>query len=198
MVKKNQIKVELRSAKIPYLGLIAEHFWFVIINNNDHKERWEVWQKPDCCNTSWGHLHQDLLPFDSAVGTGMSSVESVFEGKNALALKAVIRQSKVNYKNRNCYYYWPGPNSNTYVQTMLNKAKIDFFLPPTAIGKDYYGWYDYSKQLNITRISTLILGIKIWHGHQYELNLLSLTFGVHLKPFKIIHPFSRYHNSEKV
>lgn len=46
MVKKNQIKVELRLAKIPYLGLIAEHFWFVIINNNDHKERWKYGKNP--------------------------------------------------------------------------------------------------------------------------------------------------------
>jgi len=191
MGKENQIMVELRSAKIPYLGLIADHFWFVIINNNK-RERWEVWQKPNCCKTSWGHLHQDLLLYDSAVGSGFSRIECIFKGHSALSLEVVINKSKINYQNLNCYRYWPGPNSNTYVQTMLNLANIDFMLPPTAIGKDYYGWFNYSKQLNIRRVSTSIFGVKFRHGQFYELNCLSFTFGIYLKPLKILHPFSRH------
>lgn len=196
MIKNNALKVELRSAKIPYLGLIADHFWFVIITETK-KERWEVWQKPNCCKTSWGHLHKNLLPYDSAVGSGVSIVKHVFEGHDAHRLAAELIHSKTNYKSLNCYRYWPGPNSNTYVQSMLDKANIHFCLPATAIGKDFYGWFYYSKKLNMTRVSTCLLGIKINYGQMYELNLLSFSFGLYLKPFKITHPFSRFTNIYK-
>jgi len=196
MTKNNALTVELRSAKIPYLGLIADHFWFVIITDTK-KERWEVWQNPNCCKTSWGHLHQNLLPFDSAVGSGESKVKYVFEGLNAQLLAKVIKQSITEYKNLYCYRYWPGPNSNSYVQNMLDKANIDFCLPATAIGKDFYGWLDYSHKGQVFRISTCIFGIKIRHLRFYEFNILSFTFGLHLKPLKIIHPFGRYSISRK-
>lgn len=190
MIGKNSLRVELRSAKIPYLGLIADHFWFVIITDTK-KERWEVWQNPNFCKTSWGHLHQNLLPVDSAVGSGESKVEYVFEGLKAQLLRKIIHQSITEYKNLHCYRYWPGPNSNTYAQYILDKANINFCLAATAIGKDFYGWFDYSKKINITRVSTSLFGMKISYQNFYEFNILSFTFGIHLKPFKIIHPFSR-------
>ncbi|MBU2968560.1 DUF3750 domain-containing protein [Pseudoalteromonas sp. C2R02] len=191
MIKNNALKVELRSAKIPYLGLIADHYWFVIITDTK-KERWEVWQNPHCCKTSWGHLHLNLLPFDSAVGSGQSRVEYVFSGLKARVLAKTIQHSITEYKNLFCYRYWPGPNSNTYVQNMLDKANIDLCLSATAIGKDFYGWFDYSKKIKVIRVSTPLLGIKISYQNFYECNILSFTFGIYLNPIKIIHPFSRY------
>jgi hypothetical protein len=36
------------------------------------------------------------------------------------------------------YQAWPGPNSNTFVQTVLNAVpELNAVLPPTAIGKDF-------------------------------------------------------------
>lgn len=36
------------------------------------------------------------------------------------------------------YHAWPGPNSNTFVQTVLNAVpELNAVLPPTAIGKDF-------------------------------------------------------------
>ena len=191
MKEKQALRVELRSAKIPYLGLIADHFWFVIFNHSAI-DRWEVWQKPNSCRSSWGYIHQNLLPYDSGVGSGVSKLEYVFEGINAHRLVKVIYECQKNYQNRDTYYYWPGPNSNTYVQHILDKAKLKFCLPATAIGKDYYGLFHYSKDSNLFRLSCYFFGIKFIHKQFYEINLLAFSFGIHLRPFKIIHPFSRY------
>jgi hypothetical protein len=45
-----------------------------------------------------------------------------------------------NYKFRSLgdYSAWPGPNSNTFVQAVLDAVpELKAVLPPTAIGKDY-------------------------------------------------------------
>ena len=51
-------------------------------------------------------------------------------------IRAVIE----NYRFRSYgdYNPWPGPNSNTFVQAVLNAVpELNAVLPPTAIGKDY-------------------------------------------------------------
>ncbi|SFD00397.1 DUF3750 domain-containing protein [Pseudoalteromonas denitrificans] len=190
MPNSNNLIIELRSAKIPYLELIADHFWFVIIENGQ-KNRWEVWQKKDCCKTSWGHLHQNLLSYDSGVGSGKSRLETVFTGSDAFKLKQTILLSVTDYKNKYNYFYWPGPNSNTYVQNMLDNAKLNYLLSPTAIGKDYYGWLNCIKKEKYLRVSSLFLGLKISYYNYLEINILSFTFGINFKKFCIIHPFYR-------
>ena len=46
------------------------------------------------------------------------------------------------------YSLWPGPNSNTFIQAILNAVpELKAVLPPTAIGKDYpYSgkWYGFT------------------------------------------------------
>lgn len=108
----SEVYVELRAAKIPGIGLIAVHYWFVI-GQHGQTERWEVWQKPSQNATSWGHLHKNLLPYDRGVGNGDSWVETRWQGDKANKLIEVLKGCAANYPNTQRYHYWPGPNSNT-------------------------------------------------------------------------------------
>ncbi len=128
--------VELRAAKIPYLGYLALHYWYVVIENQN-QSRWEVWQQASLISTSWGHLHQNLLPLEAGVGNGASWVANAWTGETAGRLIEVIYASPQTYPYKFCYRYFPGPNSNTYAQWVLAQAKIAYPLGRKAIGKEY-------------------------------------------------------------
>ena len=133
------IKVDLRVAKIPWIGLIAVHYWFVI-TDGENRERWEIWQSQNVCSKSWGHLHFNLMKWDQGVGNGASWLEKQWLGVEAKKLALIIRESPVNYPYNYCYRYYPGPNSNTYAQWILTQAKIDHSLSSRGLGK-YYRQY---------------------------------------------------------
>ena len=62
------------------------------------------------------------------------------DGQEAEKLIPKIRSVIENYKFRayGDYSPWPGPNSNTFVQAVLDAVpELKAVLPPTAIGKDY-------------------------------------------------------------
>src|SRR5262245_29940282 len=49
--------VQLRCASLPsVLGLIADHYWFVVIEGTGTCHRWEVWQTSNAGGTSIGHV----------------------------------------------------------------------------------------------------------------------------------------------
>ena len=70
--------VQLRAAKIPFIGAIAIHYWYVILQENQ-ATRWEIWQKTHLSADSWGHLHKNLMPINSGVGNGASWRETVWK-----------------------------------------------------------------------------------------------------------------------
>jgi len=62
------------------------------------------------------------------------------DGEEAEELIPNIRSVVENYRFRayGDYSPWPGPNSNTFVQAVLDAVpELKAVLPPTAIGKDY-------------------------------------------------------------
>lgn len=132
----NQKIVELRAAKIPFIGSIAVHYWLVILQNQT-VERWEVWQKPNCCQYSWGYLHKNLLLHDQGVGNGNSWIETQWLDNEADLLIDIITNTPEFYPYKYLYRYWPGPNSNTYVQWVLNEAQTNHYLGSLGFGKNY-------------------------------------------------------------
>lgn len=128
--------VQLRAAKIPGIGFMAVHYWYVIVRGNQ-LQRWEIWQQPSLSRDSWGHLHKNLMPVDSGVGNGASWLETLWTGQLAGQLAEIIEHSPETYPYNYCYRYFPGPNSNTYVQWILNQANINYCLSIRGIGKDF-------------------------------------------------------------
>ncbi len=142
---KAEKRVGLWTSNIPHLGLIAEHHWLVI-NDGGHQSRWEVWQDANvigcvstsrrCENTgeSWDHLHKDLMPPEQGVRNGPAWKLQEWTGEAANNLSHRIRNSPQTYPWCSKYRYWPGPNSNTYVQWVLLGR---YQLGRKGLGKQY-------------------------------------------------------------
>jgi len=140
--KKFQVFIFRCPCNIPFN--IFSHTWFVI-NKKGKLSRWEVLFRKKC-KSSWGHLHKNY--FQLADGIDMFLFKSKFiwdskligiVDKNSLAKKMInlIEKSKNEYPYRD-YYNLLGPNSNTYVQWILNHfPKIKIKLPWNAVGKKY-------------------------------------------------------------
>ncbi len=183
-ITQNTATVELRAAKIPWLSLIAVHYWFVV-DNGGEKTRWEVWQKAAVKAPCWGHLHQDLLPPTQDVGCGDSWVEKRFSGDEAKALMRALNQSPKQYPYTRRYHYWPGPNSNTYVQWILEQAGISHHLHPTGIGKHYRKDFGHYACNQVNSFYSPLFGWRYQAGHYIEVQLLQLSVGICFKPFRL-------------
>lgn len=130
------IKVQLRAAKIPKIGFLAVHYYYVIFKENQ-ADRWEIWQNAALIPSSWGHLHKNLLSINSGVGNGGSWLEKAWTGEMAETLSQIIENSPYYYPYNYFYLYFPGPNSNTYAQWVLKQADCNHFLSFRGIGKYY-------------------------------------------------------------
>lgn len=129
--------VSLWTSNIPLLGVIADHHWLVI-DDCGAQSRWEVWQFANVIRNdvggSWDHLHRDLMPPEQGVRDGPAYKLDEWSGDTARYLIDRIRSSPQNYPWCSKYRYWPGPNSNTYVQwILLGQCKLG----RKAVGKRY-------------------------------------------------------------
>lgn len=134
------ITVELRAAKIPYIGWIAVHCWFVVRESEQEQAtetRWEIWQTRSVRKPNWGHLHKNLMAPKRGVGNGESWAIATWTESEAQTLADRLNNSPETYPHNYLYRYVPGPNSNTYVRWILNQANITFPKIPKAIGQYY-------------------------------------------------------------
>lgn len=143
---QSETVVDLWSARIPGLGRFAEHHWLVV-SNEAGTDRWEVWQAPHQCETSWAHLHRNLMRPSSGVGNGPGHIVHRWTGNDAAYLSHRIEASPTAYPWNECYRVYPGPNSNTYVQWVLGPL---YTLGWRGVGRRY---------ANPTRLA------KIWANH---------------------------------
>ena len=89
------------------------------------------------------------------------------------------------YSNYGDYRIWPGPNSNTFVATVLRAIpETEATLPPNAIGRDFRPW----PYLGLTDSGTGVeanlwglLGVKIGWVEGLEINVLGLVAGLDLR-----------------
>ncbi|MDP7537511.1 MAG: DUF3750 domain-containing protein [Methylococcales bacterium] len=184
------LTVQLRAAKIPgIIGHIAVHYWFVI-QQDSGTDRWEIWQHPTKSEHSWGHLHKNLMAINTGVGHGDSWVEAVWQDQRAQTLAAIIERAPANYSNQNCYRYWPGPNSNTYAQWVLNQAHSSVRLSPQGIGKDYHGLLYFRHTGPLTYLSSPLFGFKLIWAQSFELHLLTCSCIIEFKPLKVYLPLT--------
>lgn len=180
--------VQLWAGTIPFLSKFACHYWFVVIDNNKHT-RWEVWQLASQNESSWGHLHQNLMKWDTWLPGQHHWLEHQWHGKLAIKIAKVLAQAPQQYGNSYRYRYWPGPNSNSFVQSMLNEAKTNYFLPPIAIGKDHQQWLFVGKIGLLWQFYSPILTVSVMPKQSVEVVILGLGIRLRLKPFKLDLPF---------
>jgi hypothetical protein len=87
------------------------------------------------------------------------------------------------------YRVWPGPNSNTFTAYVLRAApELRVDLPPTAIGKDYFGGLPVDRTPSGTGFQLNLLGaVGVLGGIEegIEVNFLGLTLGVDPRNFAL-------------
>ena len=81
------------------------------------------------------------------------------------------------------YRLWPGPNSNTFVATVLRAApELEVAMPPEAIGKDFradgsfFGLTESGTGIEMSLYG--LLGMKFGRVEGIEFNLLTLVAGL--------------------
>ena len=100
-----------------------------------------------------------------------------------------IDQAAREYPYANTYTVWPGPNSNTFTAWVARAVpELEVDLPATAIGKDYIGDSVISTapsgkgfQFSLRGL----FGVAASGVDGFELNILSLNFGVSASGIKL-------------
>jgi hypothetical protein len=68
------------------------------------------------------------------VGGGRSRVAAAWTGEEAKRIASVLARPEI-YPQRQRYRYWPGPNSNSFVAWVLERAGIQYALHWRGIGR---------------------------------------------------------------
>jgi hypothetical protein len=160
-------------------GIVAVHTWIVVKPENaDHYTRYEV--------TGWGDpIRVNQLAPDALWTNHRPAIVGDVRGPVAGAaipkLQAAIKAYP--YAAYGSYRMWPGPNSNTFVATVLRAApELDIAMPPEAIGKDFradgslLGFTESETGIELSFYG--LLGIKVGRIEGVEVNFLTLVAGL--------------------
>lgn len=145
LIDTNKQQIFLFKSKANFPFIFAWHTWFVV-NDRGDISRWEVgFSKKYKSEKSWGHIYKNLyiptkglevFPYFRKL-FWKSKIIGFHEDDNVSDIISFIKDSPNNYPYLNEYKLM-GPNSNTYIQWVINKFPIlKFKLPQNAFGKDY-------------------------------------------------------------
>ena len=167
---------------VRWRGIFAVHTWIVVKERGANRySRYDY--------TAWGEpIRIDgFAPDGRWFGALPETVISV-DGDRAEALIPKIRSVIEHYGFRSYgdYNAWPGPNSNTFTQAILdNVPELKAVLPPTAIGKDYPyrgDWYG----LTSSRTGLFLslggyVGLTVGWVEGVELNFFGAVLGLDIR-----------------
>jgi hypothetical protein len=160
-------------------GIFAVHTWIVVKGAGaDEYTRYEV--------TGFGRpLRINARPPDGYwLGERPRIVADIRGARAAAAIPrieaAIMAYPYTEYGD---YRLWPGPNSNTFVATVLRAApELEIALPPDAIGKDYrIDGALLGRTLSRTGFEASLyglLGLKVGKVEGIEFNFLGLVAGL--------------------
>jgi hypothetical protein len=103
----------------------------------------------------------------------------------ALIPKIEAAIKSYQYANAGDYRIWPGPNSNTFVATVLRAVpELGVTMPPNAVGRDfrpfpYAGLTDSGTGVEASAWG--LLGVKLGWVEGVEVNVLGLVAGLDLR-----------------
>jgi hypothetical protein len=162
-------------------GVVAVHSWVVVKPQNGSR-----WTRYDV--VGWGNPVRinNWAPDARWYGTAPTLVADL-KGAAAEAaipkVEAAVRSYQ--YANDGDYRVWPGPNSNTFVQTVLRAIpELQTALPANAVGRDYrpdpyVGLTD--SRTGVEASLWGVLGIKAGWVEGIEMNMLGLVAGLDLR-----------------
>src|SRR3954453_8235161 len=162
-------------------GTVAVHSWIVL-----KREGARSWTRYDV--VGWGNPVRTNGWAPDGLGCGNKPTVLVdISGAQATTLIPRVEDAVKRYQfaNSGDYRVWPGPNSNTFVATVLRAVpELGVTMPPNAIGRDYRP----RPYLGLTDSGTGIeaslggvLGVKVGWVEGIELNVIGLVAGVDLR-----------------
>ena len=161
-------------------GAIAVHSWVVVKGENERN-----WRRYDVAG--WGDpVRLNWWPPDLWFGE-YGEVVADLKGAEAQALiprvDAAIKSYQ--YPNEGDYRIWPGPNSNTFVASVLRAIpEAAATLPPNAVGRDFRPWPYVGLTDSRTGVEASlwgVLGVKFGWVEGVEMNFLGLVAGLDLR-----------------
>jgi len=161
-------------------GIFAHHSWVVIKPKGAIEyTRFDV--------MGWGTpLRVNMRPPDGRWFGSVPIVVARIAGADAERAIPLIETAVAAYPHAmpGNYRAWPGPNSNTFVASILNAVPdLDAVLPPTAIGKDYPAdgrWFGRTAGGVFLSLGGYA-GFRIGWRYGIEINLLGAVAGVDLR-----------------
>ncbi len=162
-------------------GVFSVHSWIVLKRANEtHWTRYDL--------VGWGEpVRLNNWPVDGRWYGNMPVAIADISGANAERLIPRIEAAVSAYQfgRPGDYRIWPGPNSNSFVASILRAVpELAVSLPPNAVGRDfrngiYAGLTDSRTgvELNLNGLAAVKLG---W-VEGIELNLLGLVAGIDLR-----------------
>jgi hypothetical protein len=162
-------------------GIFATHNWVVLKRENARS-----WSRYDV--VGWGNPARTngWAPDGRWFGDSPVAIADL-RGPEAAALIPRIEAAITSYgfAKAGDYRVWPGPNSNTFVATVLRAVpELGVTLPPTAIGKDfrdgvYAGLTDSRTGIEVSLQG--VVGVKIGWVEGIELNFMGLVAGLDVR-----------------
>ena len=159
-------------------GAFATHSWLVLKRKNALEyDRYDV--------VGWGRpVRRNNYDADARWYSNVPRIVTEIEGKRAEELIPRIEKaiSEYRWQNYGDYTIWPGPNSNTFVASIIRAVDgFDARTPSTAVGRDYPdngNWVDFDTsgtlRLSAGGYAGLVVGLK----DGLELNFLGLVAGI--------------------
>jgi hypothetical protein len=162
-------------------SIFAVHTWIVVKPENGAYARYDV--------TGFGQpVRVNWRPPDAYWFSNRPEVLADIRGPLAAQAipKIIAAIDNYAYAKFGDYRIWPGPNSNTFVATVLRAApELHVALPPTAIGKDFradnsvFGFTPSRTGLEFEIFG--LLGLKAGWVEGVEINMFTLVAGVDLR-----------------
>jgi hypothetical protein len=162
-------------------GIFAVHSWIVL-----KREGARNWTRYDV--VGWGNpvRTNGWAPDGRWFGDVPTALIDV-KGAQAAALIPKVEAAIRDYQYRRAgdYRIWPGPNSNTFVATVLRAVPgLAVAMPSNAIGKDYrdgpfFGLTD--SRTGIEANLWGLLGVKVGWVEGIEINLFTLVAGLDVR-----------------
>jgi hypothetical protein len=160
-----------------FKGAFAVHSWIVLKKQDAPRyDRYDV--------VGWGEpVRKNGYEPDGYWYSNAPQKVWEINGEQAEALIPRIEAAIAAYPHnvRGGYRLWPGPNSNTFVASILRAVpEIDAVLPANAIGRDYlaegrFYHYDPSGDLHVTLYG--LFGISAGAKSGFEMHVMGLVAG---------------------
>ena len=177
-----EARILIMSARISGLrASVATHSWIVL-----KRENASSWTRYDVLPWSGNRPQVNTWAPDDTWFGRSPTINADIWGKEAAALIPRIEAAIGVYEiEAGRYRWWPGPNSNTFVEAVLRAVpELAATLPPTSIGKDFrrgpYGGITDSRTGLEVSLSG-VLGVKIGWIEGLEVNVLGLVAGLDLR-----------------